>query len=254
MTWQAFGASVQGTSHIRAGLPCQDACGWRTIPNGVICAVADGLGSAIKADSGAREAVAVVLRYLTTANSAINQDATIATAKQILRDAFHASREALMLTAGINPVRDYATTLSVAWICESWTVVGQIGDGAIVGRWADGQLATLSMPQRGEFANQTNPLTAPDALTHLDIGGWDCPVDKLALLTDGLQGLALNFLTGNPHPPFFAPFFDAVRTPIDSDVLSADLSSFLHSQRICERTDDDKTLLVAGRTDTHSAC
>ena len=45
--WRVTGASVPGVSHLRSGLPCQDAHAWRQEAGGVlIAAVADGAGSA----------------------------------------------------------------------------------------------------------------------------------------------------------------------------------------------------------------
>jgi hypothetical protein len=43
MNWQGYGASVQGSGHVRLGLPCQDTPGWRLTASAVFGAVADGL-------------------------------------------------------------------------------------------------------------------------------------------------------------------------------------------------------------------
>ncbi len=67
MTWRAYGASVRGTSHTGTGLPCQDAHGWRFLSSGIACAVADGLGSAARADAGAQIVVAAALNSLAAA-------------------------------------------------------------------------------------------------------------------------------------------------------------------------------------------
>jgi serine/threonine protein phosphatase PrpC len=58
MPWQALGASVKGGAHEKQGLSCQDAYYWwfHRRGRGLLIAVADGAGSAPKADKGARRA------------------------------------------------------------------------------------------------------------------------------------------------------------------------------------------------------
>jgi serine/threonine protein phosphatase PrpC len=60
--WRVVGASVVGTAHEKTGQPCQDAHGWRILPDNVlIAAVADGAGSAALGEIGAQVAVRAVL-------------------------------------------------------------------------------------------------------------------------------------------------------------------------------------------------
>jgi len=251
MTWRAYGASVRGTSHQRTGQPCQDAHGWRLLADGgILCAVADGLGSAARADEGSQRAVTAALDALEAsltegdcAGLAAGEEAAIGEA---IRGAFASARSALEFACDEAPLRDYATTLLLAAATAHWTAVGQIGDGAMIGRWPDGRLETLSLPQRGEYANETTPLTNPDALARLRVRVWPAPVQALALLSDGLQGLCINLATGAPFEPFFAPFLKALAEPFDPDATGERLIAFLDSPRLCARTDDDKTLLVAG--------
>lgn len=246
MTWRAYGASVRGSGHARTGLPCQDAHAWCPLSGGLACAVADGLGSAARADAGAQVAVVAALDALVAGlpwdGAACDPGACEAT----IRAAFAAAREALVAAAGDDPLRDLATTLLLAAATDGWTAVGQIGDGAVVGLWPDGRLETLSQPQRGEYANETTPLTADDALERLRVAVWPDPVQALALFSDGLQALALDLATGEPFAPFFAPFLAALADPFDPEATAERLAAFLDAPRVCARTDDDKTLLMAG--------
>jgi hypothetical protein len=246
MTWRAYGASVRGSGHARLGLPCQDAHGWRPLAGGIACAVADGLGSAARADEGARRAVAAALGALVANLPQDGAAADPAATEGGIRAAFAAARAALAEAATDAPLRDYATTLLLAAATDAWTAVGQIGDGAVVGRWRDGRLETLSEPQRGEYANEVLPLTADDALDRLRIQVWRTPVEALALFSDGLQALALDLAGGTPFERFFAPFLGALADPFDSTATGERLAAFLDTPRVCARTDDDKTLLVAG--------
>jgi len=68
------------------------------------------------------------------------------------------------------------------------------------------------------------------------------------MFTDGLERLALDFRTQQPH----TPFFNRVITPVRNSAgngrnadLSRQLADFLNSADINARTDDDKTLVLA---------
>jgi len=78
-------------------------------------------------------------------------------------------------------------------------------------------------------------------------------IQEVALLTDGLQMLALNFAARKPHAPFFEPLFTALRGAVSPDDLVVPLRAFLDSDAVNSRTDDDKTLVLATRVkDDHS--
>jgi hypothetical protein len=72
-------------------------------------------------------------------------------------------------------------------------------------------------------------------------------VDELALFTDGLQPLALHYASRTVHAPFFVPMFDSLRRSTDIDGLESPLKQFLKSKPVIDRTDDDKTLMLATR-------
>src|SRR5512138_193142 len=63
--WQVIGAAVQGLSHQRQGLPCQDALKYHCLPGGILlAALADGAGSAVHAELGAQAAVEAAVDWL----------------------------------------------------------------------------------------------------------------------------------------------------------------------------------------------
>jgi hypothetical protein len=69
----------------------------------------------------------------------------------------------------------------------------------------------------------------------------------VACFTDGLERLALRFDTREVHGPFLSPMLSALRHHKNPDELFASLSEFLNSEKVNERTDDDKTLILATR-------
>ncbi len=138
-----------------------------------------------------------------------------------------------------------AATLLFAVVGQSGAAFGQIGDGAIVVRRAD-EYQHVFWPQSGEYVNTTNFVTDPRYESHLEFAWQDEPVDELALLSDGLQMLARDFAQQRAHGPFFAPMFQSLRRQT-AEELAEPMRAFLESPRLAERTDDDKTLVLATR-------
>lgn len=245
--WQAIGASTLGTRHRKTGTPCQDAHGYRVLPQALVAAVADGLGSAVQAQVGSALAVETALTGLAQAlpNSAAHPiDA--AGWETLLAKTFAAARQALVnqAEAQAHPLSDLATTLMVVVWTAEWLAVGQLGDGAVVVYGQDDTMTTAIPPQRGEFVNETFPLTQANALDWVKFCTRPEPLRAVAVLTDGLHQIAMTAATGEPYPPFFRPFFDALAEPIDAEAVSQTLDQFLASPRVCDNTDDDKTLVI----------
>ena len=103
-------------------------------------------------------------------------------------------------------------------------------------------------PQRGEYANTTHFLTDKDAAERLQIEPLVGKVTDVALMTDGLESLALHYASKSVHEPFFHGMFQPL---LDADGaeeinrLSASLERFLSSERVGSRTDDDVSLILA---------
>jgi hypothetical protein len=248
--WRVIGASVQGTSHLKGDVPCQDAHGYQVLDGGlVLAAVADGAGSAERSHQGAQLAVQEVLAALSTA---LDKDAPTDEPAwgKLLLQTFGQARGALVQLSELEEasLRAFATTLSCTILAEGYLVVGQIGDGVTVARATDGLLFAASEPQRGEYANETFFLTQEDALERVQVYVHAEAVDALALMTDGLIRLAMNLSEGIPHAPFFGPLFDYAARVEELPRGEEQLAAFLASERVCERTDDDKTLVLVART------
>jgi serine/threonine protein phosphatase PrpC len=250
--WTAVGATALGTAHIKQGLPCQDALQYTTLAGGSLLAVvADGAGTAELSEMGSRCAVDTALSWLV---GKLEQDAPEECCAwlELFAETFRQAREAVLRLAdeqGETP-RSFATTLTCAAATSDRLVVGQIGDGAVVGRGINGKLFTITHMQRGEYANETNFLTQDDALEQVIIDVIDEPIDGLAVMSDGLTRLALNLPSKEPHAPFFQPLFafvEAGAKNLNGNQAEKKLAAFLASERVCLRTDDDKSLLLAVR-------
>ena len=252
--WQVIGAAVQGLSHQKQGLPCQDALKYRCLPGGIfLVTLADGAGSAIHAELGAQAAVQASVDWLI---ASLENDQPIECCEwtEVIWESFQNARTALEKLGEENdePLRSFATTLTCLVATPERLVVGQLGDGAVVAAGEKGDLNTVTTLQRGEYANETNFLTQDQALDLVAIQVIDEQVQALAVMSDGLTRLALKRPNNEPHTPFFKPLFAFV----ESSATSSDpaqgneaLMEFLASPRVCERTDDDKALVLALRLD-----
>ena len=254
MKWQAVGASTRGTSHRRVDLPCQDAHEVRILSDArLLAAVADGLGSASHSEQGAKMAVQAALDSLEQSLS-VKSTSRPEEWEAILKTAFsHAARklQEIAVETGL-ALREYGTTLMVVVVQNDWLAVAHLGDGAAVAMLSNSQMKTISAPQRGEYANEVTPLTGPNAVDLVRLAIHQSEIEALVLLTDGLQNLCIQSQTGEPYTQFFAPFFDAIKKPLDIGETSKQLTEFLDSERICSKTDDDKTLVVLGKIQSES--
>src|SRR5262249_26240874 len=102
-------------------------------------------------------------------------------------------------------------------------------------------------PQSGEYVNMTSFLTDQDFEERLEFCSWADSVDEIALFSDGLQMLALHYAEQAAYRPFFVPLFKRLRESGAAKELEVSLLRFLESPRVNERTDDDKTLIIATR-------
>ena len=239
-TWRTVGASVIGTSHTERALPCQDANEIVFNSAGMlIVAVADGAGSARRADEGAAAAVAAAVAYLG------DPDPKVEPLTAQVMQAVEVARRAVFDLAVDGDLHDLATTLVVVAATATELAAAQVGDGAVVMR-RNGEFEVIGPAQRGEYLNETCFLTSDGWEDDLRI---DCVtlagIDAFAAMTDGLQLLAFDLATGSAHPGFFRPLFDWAASP---DAAREELETFLGSPRVCERTDDDKTLVIATTT------
>lgn len=238
--WKLIYGSVRGTSHAQTGQPCQDYCVGTAVDETAIAACSDGAGSAELSHLGSKVAVERFLEVAASLKSAPTRERI-----ESWIDAARARVLEEAETQATTP-RQLACTFLAAIVGEGWAAFAQIGDGVIVFNGPEGYELAF-WPDNGEYANTTRFLTEDDYRSHLRVEIIERQVTELAVLTDGLQMLALDFGQAKVHDRFFAPLFRTVKNGPDEDTLRASLLEFMDSKRINDRTDDDKTLLLATR-------
>lgn len=212
--------------------------------NTLIAVVSDGAGSA---DYGGAGAFIAARTMAAAAAAHAAQSPTLPSEEQFwswLDD----TRDRIGTAAGKRgaQLRDFAATLVMAVANETGAVLALVGDGA-AGVKSGADWSVPSWPQHGEYASTTYFVTdAPAA--KLRVIQLDRRPDALVLMSDGLERLALDFAGQCPHPPFF----NAIVAPVErSSVLGRDgrlsrsLATYIDSDTVNARTDDDKSLVIA---------
>lgn len=215
----------------------------------LVAAMADGAGTAAEGGAGAALACTLAVEAFAdmvsggAAVSALTRDRAEAWLADF-QAAAQRRAEAAELTS-----RDYACTVMVALIGPSQGAFFQIGDGAMVVPRAGepSGYEWVFWPAAGEFINETWFATAPDARTHLEWALVDGPIDAFAAFTDGLQRLVLHYESRTAHDPFFEQMFGFVEADTPEAALFEPLTTFLRSEAVNARTDDDKSLILASR-------
>lgn len=251
LNWKHIAACAAGTSHTVTNAPCQDsafATCYSAPDNAeyLVIFVADGAGSAVHGGDGADLTCEVGARFFWELIQSGSTDVCSPASAQGVLEAIRAAIES-KAHEELKSMRDYACTLVGCVVGPSKALAFQVGDGVLVFR-EDDSLVPVFWPETGEYANMTYFVTDESASEHFQIDVRPSPTEVSAM-TDGLQRLALIFATKEVHPGFFDPMFQVLRgTPsVDCDTLSEQLFTYLNSDSINSRTDDDKTLVMATR-------
>jgi hypothetical protein len=247
MIWKIVAASVTGEAHLKQGKGNEDAfCLASRLDGSLLLTVADGAGSASYGAEGAELATTFALEFLSEIELPTTEDALQALMQGTVQHVHNVLET--HATTKEKDIKDFASTLLVAVLTRSYIAALQMGDGAIVGI-KDETVTKLTRATHGEYASETVFITSQDYLEYCS-----CTVTSsenftgIALLTDGLEPVAMNLQTGEPFAPFFNPLFLFVRNEKDAREKSLALSEFLASDRISQRTHDDKTLVLVVRS------
>lgn len=244
MAWRWAAASEIGTSHIRNGDRLQDAYAVSVVrSNCIVAIVSDGAGSAEFGAYGAW----LVCRTLTTLIRDWFCDNSEMPSEELISDWVGEVRGRIAAIAKQRKSipRQFASTLAAVVSTPDETLTIYVGDSAVVGRRGE-EWDVLCWPQNGEYASTTYFVT-DDPEPRLNIARCACEYDAFALFSDGIGDLALSHSDQAAAPQFFDPMM----RPVDNAAnigrlpeLSAKLGAYLAGSAICERTDDDKTLIL----------
>src|SRR5271165_1357618 len=199
-TWAA--ARSVGTSHIKAGKSCEDfaACLEVTGPyDTILIAVAsDGAGSARHSATGSwittRAFVEAAANYVKQGHDLKLFSVDLARHwLDNIRDRIGAAASRI----GVMP-RELAATLVGCLIGTDCCAFMHVGDGGFVFRTKNEPIWSVpTWPAQGEYAATTFFVT-DEPEPHVQFVNLSQPVDEIAVFSDGMERLALEFATKSP--------------------------------------------------------
>lgn len=247
MVWSVFAASAMGKDHIGLGLPCQDDFAFRIVGDVFIGVVCDGAGSAAHSEIGAKacsqsvvESIANVL--LEPATGSID----LACERSTIESAVDNARSLLQLLADENTYqfRDLSCTLVGAISSPGGGCFFHIGDGFAAAEF-EGATPVVSLPENGEYANETYFVTATEWQEHLRITPLpSTQLGHIALMSDGAAPFVINREKNGLSAPFINPVTKYLSDKSYEDGCKG-LYDTLADERTYAITGDDKTLLIA---------
>lgn len=241
--WAVCGASVTGSEHQRHGLGCDDAYAYGVAGDFIVAAVADGAGSVTGTSAwGSYTACQSVLADATKSRFIHQYQSMPAEEREsLIRWLFDRAVQRVTDQAdafGLDASR-LSTTLCVALADREVAVFGQIGDG-IIATESDGQITTLLIEAKDEYANATWFLQSEAAFDVAFRTATRPAPSAFALSTDGMSYKITNVATGEAYEPFFRGSWDHVRSGVSSANFTALLRGIEDDQ-----TGDDKTTVLA---------
>jgi protein phosphatase 2C-like protein len=222
LRWKVIGASTRGASHLRSGLPNQDACDhWLAANrNAAILAVSDGHGSSrhFRSQTGSKLAVEAAIRLLREfmgqqgshfpeepavrdlprriverwlANVATHFAENPFTEAELKHLTEEDSRAPETVTA--NPAIAYGATLLATAAMQEWVLHLQLGDGDIL-TVNDAGDTTRPLPEDSRLVgNQTTSLCQPEAWNEFRIRLMQDAAQPPALVLLSTDGYANSF-------------------------------------------------------------
>ena len=245
--YSIIGAAVMGPLHVINSTPCQDACAFEAYPSGfAVISVSDGLGSASKSEAGARIAVdAVVCCVKKTILDKKSEEVDL---EILAKNSVGYARKALEEKAAEYQcnLRDMACTIIAIVMYKDTVAIAHIGDGAVITK-IDGGLKLLSGPGESEYANEVSPLTGKDWEQSLRPSSMVSGISGIMVFTDGCQRAALRKTQDGliSFAGFCEPLFSYAKEVKHLKEGEEDIKNLLLSKKVCENSDDDKTLVIA---------
>ena len=251
--WRVAQASVIGQSHLNQNTVCQDRMATKIVESErdgeiLIAVVADGAGSTTDGQRGAE----IACEFFVNQVAEFTKSASV---KSLNEDfgrrwiAFYQQQIIAIAQIEKKELREYATTLVGAVVSRDCAVFYQVGDGGAVfstcGKLSSYQFSIA--PVETEYVNMTEFLTDETAANSLRFVLVEEAIEDLILFSDGIFAVAVNYQTMRPHEPFLMPMIAPLRNGNAPNDLNGKLENFLASPKLNEKTDDDKTIILASR-------
>jgi serine/threonine protein phosphatase PrpC len=256
MPWKAILGNATGTSHLSAKKPYQD---WGDLDfvyqeDAIIGVVADGAGSAARSEEGAQCAVESMIFYLQEHQewkTLVDEQSTRHFFEQAVQHTFQRIKS--LADSKEYFIEDLNCTL-LAFIATPRIIISmQVGDGLVIVRHGTSEKYQLIFqPDEGENYGETTFLTSKNLYNSLQTNYQEIEQPIFIFLsTDGIQRIAAKyevFESGKiewiPFTPFLRNLEEHIESAVDLYEAEKKLVDFLESEKVNNKTDDDKTILM----------
>ena len=271
-SWQVYGASSIGKSHIDSNLPNQDSIYLQKTEHGIAAVVCDGAGSAKFSQAGAAffsQSIGKMLLSLgvsvsvSVSHSGIAVD-LVQVKQQIIEQLSQIRLDLQSQLTAESSLRDYHTTFTGLLIhANHQALLVQIGDSPLITSQFVVRhphidyftnLQVYGDDSKNEYVNETHFITQDNWQSFLRVEPIDLSqVDCLALMSDGCADLVFEGASVTPkiYRPFFGNLLFNLTQSQSSQQGSAIIEQALGNPATYRLTGDDKSLVVLLKNQPH---
>lgn len=269
-SWQVYGASSIGKSHIDSNLPNQDSIYLQKTQNGMVAVVCDGAGSAKFSQAGAAffsQSIGKMLLSLSVSCSVSHRGIAfdlVQVKQQIIEQLLQIRLDLQSQLPAESSLRDYHTTFTGLLIHSNHeALLVQIGDSPLITSQFVVRhphidyftnLQVHGDDSKNEYVNETHFITQDNWQPFLRVEAIDLSqVDCLALMSDGCADLVFEGASVTPkiYRPFFGNLLFNLTQSQSSQQGSAIIEQALGNPATYRLTGDDKSLLVLLKNQQH---
>nr|WP_312522995.1 PP2C family serine/threonine-protein phosphatase [Moraxella sp. CTOTU47724] len=271
-SWQVYGASSIGKSHIDSNLPNQDSIYLQKTEHGIAAVVCDGAGSAKFSQAGAAffsQSIGKMLLSLGVGLGVSRSVSGIAfdlvqVKQQIIEQLSQIRLDLQSQLPAESSLRDYHTTFTGLLIHSNHqAILVQIGDSPLITSQFVVRhphidyftnLQVYGDDSKNEYVNETHFITQDNWQSFLRVEPIDLSqVDCLALMSDGCADLVFEGASVTPkiYRPFFGNLLFNLTQSQSLQQGSAIIEQALGNPATYRLTGDDKSLVVLLKNQQH---
>lgn len=273
-SWEVYGASSIGKSHIDSNLPNQDSIYLQKTEHGMVAVVCDGAGSAKFSQAGAAFFSQSIGKMLLSLGVGLNVSRSVShrgiavdlvqVKQQIIEQLSQIRLDLQSQLPAESSLRDYHTTFTGLLIHSNHqAILVQIGDSPLITSQFVVRhphidyftnLQVYGDDSKNEYVNETHFITQDNWQSFLRVEAIDLSqVDCLALMSDGCADLVFEGASVTPkiYRPFFGNLLFNLTQSQSSQQGSAIIEQALGNPATYRLTGDDKSLVVLLKNQQH---
>ena len=273
-SWQVYGASSIGKSHIDSNLPNQDSIYLQKTEKGMVAVVCDGAGSAKFSQAGAAFFSQSIGKMLLSLGVGLSVSHSVSISgiafdlvqvkQQIIEQLSQIRLDLQSQLPAESSLRDYHTTFTGLLIhANHQALLVQIGDSPLITSQFVVRhphidyftnLQVYGDDSKNEYVNETHFITQDNWQSFLRVEPIDLSqVDCLALMSDGCADLVFEGASVTPkiYRPFFGNLLFNLTQSQSSQQGSAIIEQALGNPATYRLTGDDKSLVVLLKNQQH---